>query len=85
MPDLMYARPGRTLLRVENETLGDIELVLERVNPNQANTPQGRIRTINTVNRGKRADQGITLQAGQYIYYAAALPELKGRLIVEEQ
>ncbi|MBI1766389.1 MAG: hypothetical protein HYR56_33705 [Acidobacteria bacterium] len=79
MPDLIYARPGRALLRAENETGGDIELLVERLNQNQANTPQASIRTVN---KAKRASQEVVLQPGEYVYFSAVLPQLKGRLIV---
>ena len=79
MPDLIYARPGRALLRAENETSSDIELLVERLNQNQANTPQA---SIQTVNKAKRASQEIILQPGEYVYFSAALPQLKGRLVV---
>jgi hypothetical protein len=79
MPDLIYARPGLALLRAENQTSGNIELMIERVTPNQANITQANIRTLNNE---KRADREIILQPGEYVYFTPALPELKGRLVV---
>ena len=82
MPDLIYARPGRALLRAENETSGDIELVVERVNQHQPNALQAQIRTVN---KGKRADSEIVLQPGEYVFFTPALPQLKGKLVVEDR
>ncbi|MBI3423940.1 MAG: hypothetical protein HY011_13475 [Acidobacteria bacterium] len=80
VPNLIYGRSGRALLRAENETSGNIELVIERVVQNQPSVPQA---TIRTVNKEKRADQEIVLQPGEYTYFTPALPALKGKLIVE--
>ncbi|HLG13449.1 MAG TPA: hypothetical protein VJH03_02845 [Blastocatellia bacterium] len=79
-PDVVRARPGEILLRAENETLGDISLVVERLDPGQVPV---NVKQIKTVNRGKRAQEELALGVGEYVYYEASRPEIRGKLIIE--
>ena len=79
-PTVVHARPGRVLLRAENQTQTDVALVLERVLPGAARQRTAR---VNTVSKALRAEQLLTVGVGEYEFYDEAFPEAKGKLIVE--
>jgi hypothetical protein len=78
-PDLIYARPGKIILRAENETGEDIALAVERVNPGQSNQKEAEIRTSN---KAKRVDKEVNLRNGEYVYFVPSRPSLAGKIIV---
>lgn len=78
-PNVVTIAPGTIQLRAENETLGDVSLVLERVTAGQ---PPQVMTQVTTVNKAKRAAQQVTLAAGEYLYYDQSRPDIKGKLIV---
>lgn len=79
-PSVVYASPGKIVLRAENETRSDVSLIVERVLPGQANAQLTRLATQN---QAKRAYEERALGAGEYVFYDEARPEYKGTLIVE--
>ena len=79
-PDVAWAKAGKIAIRAENEMLKDVALVVERFIPGKA--PLGVAR-VGTQSRGKRAEQELTLEAGEYAYYEESRPEIHGKLIVE--
>ena len=79
-PPVVRARPGRILLRAENQTQTDVALVLERLLPGAARQRTAR---VNTTSKALRAEQLLTVGAGEYEFYDEAFPEAKGKLIVE--
>jgi hypothetical protein len=78
-PDVVTLAPGQIRLRAENETLGDVSLVVERINQGQSSQA---IAQISTVNKAKRAEQPINLTTGQYVYYEQSRPDVRGKIIV---
>ncbi len=78
-PRIIRTRPGVVVLRAENETRSNVSLVFERVLLGET-VP---VATITTTNGGRRARRELTLEAGEYVYYDAARPRIKGSLIVE--
>lgn len=78
-PSLIRATPGVVVLRAENETRSDVSLVVEKVLLGET-LPVAR---IITTNGGRRARGELVVEAGEYIYYDAARPQIKGSLIVE--
>ena len=74
-PDVIRVKAGAVRLRAENETLGDVALVLQTV------TPSTLVAQVATVNQGKRAEQTVQLTKGEYIYYDQARP---GIITVDE-
>jgi hypothetical protein len=78
-PDVYRIRPGKVLLRFENQTSDDITVALERIIP--GSSPQ-LLKMVSTVNRGYRADVEMTLEAGEYQLYEMGLPAYRGKLIV---
>ena len=81
-PNFMQVPPGVVRLRAENETQGDVALVLERATP--GSQPQV-LATVSTVYQAKRADLTVELTAGEYDYYDAMRPEIRGHLSVASQ
>jgi hypothetical protein len=79
-PGFARVRPGSVLLRAENETQSDVALVLERVVSGETRQPVARVATSG---RGKRADNEVTLDVGEYVFFEESRPEVRGRLIVE--
>ncbi len=77
-PDVIRIRAGTLRLRAENETLGDVSLALQRV------APSALVAQVSTVNQGKRADQLVQVEKGEYIYYDVSRPSITGRLIVDQ-
>jgi hypothetical protein len=78
-PAVIRAEPGPVTLHAENETGGDVVLVLERVNPGRGGERAARVVTSR---EGKRSRQELELGAGEYVFYEESRPELTGRLIV---
>ena len=81
-PSGVVVKPGKIRLTAENETLSDIALIVERVNPGQA---RQSVAALRTVNQGKRIRQELTLGAGEYIFYEESRPQQQGRIIVKPQ
>ena len=81
-PSLIRARPGLLRFRAENETLTDVTLVLERIVSGHSTQEVARVSTVRQANR---ADQEVGLGVGQYVFYEASRPEIKGTLIVDPQ
>lgn len=81
-PSVVYATPGKIVLRAENETRSDVSLIVERVLPGQANAQLTR---LTTQSQAKRVFEERSLGAGEYVFYDEARPEYKGTLIVEAQ
>jgi len=81
-PSIVYATPGKIVLRAENETRSDVSLIVERVLLGQANA---RLTRLITQNQAKRVHEERVLGAGEYVFYDEARPEYKGTLIVEAQ
>ncbi len=79
-PPILYARPGKILFSVENETQSDISLVIERTVPGTANA---RVKSIGTQRQGKRVGEEIRLGPGEYELYEETQPQYRARLIVE--
>jgi hypothetical protein len=79
-PETLRIPPGKVLIRAENETQSEINLIVERVRPGQANQSVARVRAV--VDQ-KRANQEMTLGVGEYVYYDESQPQYKGTLIVE--
>lgn len=79
MPNLIYARPGKVILRAENETSEDIALTVERVNPGQSNQKEADLQTSN---KAKRVDKEVNLRPGEYVYFVPSRPSLAGKIIV---
>jgi hypothetical protein len=80
-PDEIRTKSQNILLRAENEKLTDIELVIERVS--EGNQPEF-ITSLQTVGYGKRTQQVLSLEPGEYEYYEQSKPLIRGRLIVED-
>ena len=81
-PGAVVLKPGKFRLLVENETVGDVALVVEQVSPGQSRQP---VATVRTINQGKRARQEMALVAGEYVYYEASRPQQQGRLIINSK
>jgi hypothetical protein len=81
-PDLIRIKPGKVLIRAENEKRAEIALVIERVGPGQSRQQTARVSAARHL---RRADQEITLGVGEYVFYEESQPALKGALIVEPQ
>jgi hypothetical protein len=79
-PPVVRARPGRILLRAENQTQTDVALVLERLLPG---VPSQRIARVNTISKALRAEQLLAVGVGEYEFYDEAFPDARGKLIVE--
>ncbi|MFY9607892.1 MAG: hypothetical protein WAU45_04660 [Blastocatellia bacterium] len=79
-PGFARVRPGRVLLRAENETQSDVALILERVVSGETRQSVARVATSG---RGKRADNEVALDIGEYVFFEESRPEIQGRLIVE--
>lgn len=79
-PGSVVVRPGRINLVVENETLTDVSLVVELLNPGQS--PQG-IALVRTPARLKRSPRELTLGAGVYTFYEESRPYQQGKIIVD--
>jgi hypothetical protein len=79
-PDLIRVKPGKVLIRAENEKQTEVALVVEQVGPGQARQQTARVAAARHL---RRADQGIALGVGEYIFYEESNPSLKGTLIVE--
>lgn len=78
-PPIARARPGKILLRAENQTQSDVALILERVLPGDARQNTAR---VSTVSKALRANLVLTLVPGEYEFYDEAFPEARGKLIV---
>ena len=81
-PGAFVVKPGKIRLEVENETLSDVSLVVERVIPGQAHE---RAAALRIVNHGKRNRQELALGAGEYVFYEESRPQQQGRIIVDQQ
>ncbi|MEW6209452.1 MAG: hypothetical protein AB1631_13865 [Acidobacteriota bacterium] len=79
-PPVIYAQPGRILFKADNETQSDISLVIERVNPGQANA---RVTAMGTQRKAKRVGQEMTLSPGEYAVYEESQPQYRATLIVQ--
>ena len=79
-PDLIQRRPGRMLLRAENEKGADIALVVDRVDPGASPQRAARLHVAQNV---KRAVQELTLGVGEYVFYEESTPALRGRIVVK--
>lgn len=78
-PDVITIAAGPIQLRAENETLGDVSLVIDQVKEGQL--PQTIIQ-FGTTNKAKRVAQQVDLPAGEYVYYDPSRPDVRGKLIV---
>lgn len=78
-PKVIHAAPGKALVTVENETSADVSMQLERVLPNRTQPIGG----VNLPGRSKRSQGEVTLVPGEYVFYEASRPTIRGRLIVE--
>lgn len=78
-PEFLRLPPGRVVIRSENETQSDINLVVERVIPGQSNQSLARVPT--PVSQ-KRANHELALAVGEYVYYEESQPQYKGLLTV---
>lgn len=81
-PDLIRIKPGKVLIRAENEKRANIALVVERIGPDQSRQQTARVSAARHL---RRADQEITLGVGEYVFYEESEPALKGTIIVEPQ
>lgn len=81
-PGSVVVKPGKIDLVVESETLTDVSLVVERVDPGQAHQ---RVAAVRTINRSKRNHQELTLGAGVYAFYEESRPQQQGKIIVDPQ
>lgn len=79
-PKVIHAWPGPVLLTAENETGADVSLVVERVLPGQANGLTARVPTLR---RLKRANRELSLAVGEYLFYEAGRPNIRGSILVE--
>jgi hypothetical protein len=79
-PNLIRIKPGRVLIRAENEKRAEIALVVQRVGPAQSLHHTARVTAARHL---RRADQVIALGIGEYVFYEESRPTLKGTLIVE--
>jgi len=78
-PRVIHAWPGKAQINIENETQRDVSFQVERVLPNRTQT----IGTVNLLARLKRLHQEVTLVPGDYIFYEASRPDIRGRIVVE--
>ena len=79
-PGSVVVKPGKIDLVAENETLTEVSLVVERVNPGQAHQSVAAVRTVD---RLKRNRQELTLDAGLYVFYEESRPRQQGKIIVD--
>ncbi|HXG94388.1 MAG TPA: hypothetical protein VNN73_18735 [Blastocatellia bacterium] len=78
-PYVVRVKPGRILLVVENRTLTDITLIVERVLPGQARQLAAR---VSAVRKAIRVNGEFVLGAGEYVFYEESQPDVKGTIIV---
>ncbi len=78
-PKVIHASPGKIVISVENETKADLSLRIERQNP----TSSRFIDTMNLPAKAKRLQHEVNLGVGEYSFYEASRPDIRGRLIVE--
>ncbi len=78
-PKVIHAAPGKALVTVENETAADVSIQIERVLLNRTQLIDG----VNLPGRSKRLQREVTLVPGEYVFYDASRPTIRGRLIVE--
>ncbi|SRR5216683_1577645 len=78
-PKVIHAAPGKALVTIENETTADVSMQVERVLPNGTQL----IDRVNLPGRSKRLQREIMLVPGEYVFYEASRPTIRGRLIVE--
>lgn len=78
-PKTVHAWPGPALVMVENETPASVSLQIDRVLPNRTQL----LGTVNIPGLTKRLRQEVTLGVGEYVFYEASRPTVRGRLIVE--
>lgn len=79
-PALLQAEPGPVVMRAVNETESEVSLVVERVSEDQ---PAVRVARIAVTPDEKDRRQELVLEAGEYVYYEEARPEIQGRLVIE--
>jgi len=79
-PCAVTVKPGRVVLRVENQTQTDASLMLEQILPGQAPLLIANVRTLLGA---KRVDQELVLAAGTYVYFEENHPTIRGKLIVQ--
>jgi hypothetical protein len=80
-PRVIRAAPGAISLRAENETGGDVALVVEKVSAG-GGAPEREARVVVT-GEGRRARLELSLVAGEYVFYEESRPQFKGTLLVE--
>ncbi len=78
-PRVIHSWPGKALITIQNETAADVSLQVERVLPNRT-LPIG---TVNLPGGSKRLQHEIVLAPGEYVFYEASRPTIRGQLIVE--
>lgn len=79
-PSVIHARPGRLLIRAENETQSDVSLVIERVVPGLSSQ---LLTKVTATQSAKRADQILDLGVGTFVFYRESNPNVKGTLIID--
>ncbi len=77
-PKVIHAWPGKALITIQNETSADVSLQVEQVLP-QRTLP---VDTVNLPSGSKRLQHEIVLVPGEYVFYDASRPGIRGRLIV---
>jgi len=78
-PQIVHAKPGLVNLTLENKTILNAEIMIERLLPNQAVTPIG---TITISPERARGNQELLLDEGEYVLYERGRPRFKAKLVV---
>lgn len=78
-PNVIHASPGKALVTIENETAADVSMQLMRVLPNRTQLIDGS----SLPGRSKRLQREVMLVPGEYVFYDASRPTIRGRLIVD--
>jgi hypothetical protein len=78
-PRIIHAWPGKAVIEIANEGNADISLKVERVVSDRRQLES----TINLLSRSKKAQQDLTLVAGEYALYDEAHPNSRVKLLVE--
>lgn len=78
-PQIVHAKPGLVNLLVENKTLLNAEMIVERLLPNQIVESVG---TIAVSSERARRNHDLLLSEGEYLLYERSRPRFKAKLVV---
>lgn len=79
-PAIIHVSPGPIFLRVENQTLKNVGVVVERRQPGEA---AQFVTHLQTTRAERRFQEPLSLNAGEYVFYEQSRPELVGRIVVK--